>query len=134
MYVKDGVAVRIEGDPDGPTNKGSLCMKGMNQIHTCYSPRRILHPLKRVGERGGNEWEEISWDEAIDLAATKIAEGLEKYGPYSFFASVGGGGSYSFGDAQQFPTALGSPTVFEPGGAQCYLPREAMSMFMYGGR
>ncbi|MEE8717474.1 MAG: molybdopterin-dependent oxidoreductase [Coriobacteriales bacterium] len=133
VYVKDGVAVRIEGDPDAPTNKGSLCMKGMNQIQTCYSPRRILHPLKRVGERGGNDWEVISWDDAIDLAATKIAEEIDKYGPYAFFASVGGGGSYSFIQAQQMPAALGSPTVFEPGCAQCYLPREAMSKFMYGG-
>ena len=133
VYVKDGVAVRIEGDPDAPTNKGSLCMKGMNQIQTCYSPRRILHPIKRVGERGGNDWEVISWDEAVDLAATKISEEIEKYGPYAFFASVGGGGSYSFIQAQQMPAALGSPTVFEPGCAQCYLPREAMSKFMYGG-
>ncbi len=133
VYVKDGVAVRIEGDPDAPTNKGSLCMKGMNQIQTCYSPRRILHPLKRVGERGGNDWEVISWDDALDLAATKIAEEIDKYGPYAFFASVGGGGSYSFIQAQQMPAALGSPTVFEPGCAQCYLPREAMSKFMYGG-
>ena len=133
VYVQDGVAIKIEGDPDAPTSKGSLCMKGMNQIHTCYSPRRVLHPLKRVGERGANEWEAISWDEAVDLAATKIAESIDKYGPYSFFASVGGGGSYSFGDAQQMPAALGSPTVFEPGCAQCYLPREAMSKFMYGG-
>ena len=133
VYVKDGVAVRIEGDPDAPTNKGSLCMKGMNQIQTCYSPRRILHPIKRVGERGGNDWEVISWDDAIDLAATKISEEIDKYGPYAFFASVGGGGSYSFIQAQQMPAALGSPTVFEPGCAQCYLPREAMSKFMYGG-
>jgi anaerobic selenocysteine-containing dehydrogenase len=132
-YVKDGVVTKIVGDPDAPTSKGSLCMKGMNQVHTCYSPRRILHPLKRVGDRGSNEWEAISWDDAVELGATKIAESLEKYGPYSFFASVGGGGSYSFGDAQQFPAALGSPTVFEPGCAQCYLPREAMSKFMYGG-
>ena len=133
VYVEDGVVTKIEGDPDGPTSKGSLCLKGMNQVHTCYSPRRILHPLKRVGERGANEWEAISWDDAVDLAATKIAESIEKYGPYSFFSSVGGGGSYSFGDAQQMPAALGSPTVFEPGCAQCYLPREAMSKFMYGG-
>ena len=69
VHVKNGVAVKIEGDPAGAISKGSFCLKGMNQIQTMYSPRRILHPIKRAGERGQNEWEVISWDEALVLAA-----------------------------------------------------------------
>ena len=132
-YVENGVVVKIEGDPDAPVSRGSLCMKGLNQLHTMYSPRRVLHPLKRVGERGTNEWEVISWDEAIDLAAQQITSAIDKYGPYSFFASVGGGGSYSFMEAMTLPMAFGSPTVFEPGCAQCYLPRWSLSKLFYGG-
>ena len=64
-YLKDGVVVRLEGDPEAPVSRGSLCIKGLNQLHTMYSPRRILHPLRRAGERGENKWEVISWDEAI---------------------------------------------------------------------
>ena len=52
-YLKDGVVVRLEGDPEAPVSRGSLCIKGLNQLHTMYSPRRILHPLRRAGERGG---------------------------------------------------------------------------------
>lgn len=132
-YVENGVVVKLEGDPDAPTSKGSLCTKGLNQLHTMYSPRRILHPLKRVGERGTNDWEIISWDEAITLAAEQITGIIDKYGPYAFFASVGGGGAYSFIEAMTLPMALGSPTVFEPGCAQCYLPRYAVANYMYGG-
>lgn len=84
VYVTDGVATKIEGGPDAPESRGSLCMKGLNQIQTMYSPRRILRPLKRAGERGENSWEQISWDEALDLATEKFVEAREKYGPYSF--------------------------------------------------
>lgn len=135
VYVEDGVVIKIEGHMDAPTSQGSLCMKGLNQIHTCYSPRRVLYPLKRTGARGASTaaWERVSWDEAIELTATKFAETIEKYGTYSFMCSVGGGGSYSFFLAMTMPMALGSPTVFEPGCAQCYLPRTAVAAYMYGG-
>ncbi len=132
-YVKDGVVVRLEGDPDAPVSRGSLCIKGLNQLHTMYSPRRVLHPLKRAGERGENKWEVISWDEAVEEAATHIVDAIDKYGPYSFFSSVGGGGAYSFIEAMTLPMALGSPNVFEPGCAQCYLPRWSLSKLFYGG-
>ncbi|MDR1014590.1 MAG: molybdopterin-dependent oxidoreductase [Coriobacteriales bacterium] len=135
VYLEDGVVVKIEGHPDAPTSQGSLCLKGLNQIHTCYSPRRVLYPLRRTSERGAANatWERVSWDEAIDLAASKIAEAIEKYGTYAFFCSVGGGGAYSFMQAMTTPMALGSPTVFEPGCAQCYLPRITEAAYMYGG-
>lgn len=132
-YVENGVVTKIEGDPEAPVSRGSLCQKGLNQLHTMYSPRRVLHPLKRAGERGENKWEVVSWDEAVELAADKITGAIDQYGPYSFFASVGGGGSYSFIEAMTLPMALGSPTVFEPGCAQCYLPRWSMSKLFYGG-
>ncbi|MRX81030.1 molybdopterin-dependent oxidoreductase [Eggerthella guodeyinii] len=132
-YLKDGVVVRLEGDPDAPVSRGSLCIKGLNQLHTMYSPRRVLHPLRRAGERGENKWEVISWDEAVEEAATHICDAIDKYGPYAFFASVGGGGAYSFMEAMTLPMAFGSPTVFEPGCAQCYLPRWSMSKLFYGG-
>lgn len=131
--IVNGVVTKLEGDPDGPVSRGSLCIKGLNQLHTMYSPRRVLHPIKRVGERGTNDWEIISWDEALQLAAEQITGAIDKYGPYAFFSAVGGGGAYSFIEAMTINMALGSPTVFEPGCAQCYLPRMAMANYMYGG-
>ncbi|MDE8702400.1 molybdopterin-dependent oxidoreductase [Adlercreutzia equolifaciens] len=132
-YLKDDVVVKLEGNPEAPTSRGSMCIKGLNQLHTMYSPRRILHPLRRAGERGENKWEVISWDEAVTEAATHIKEAIEKYGNYSFFASVGGGGAYSFMESMTLPMAFGSPTIFEPGCAQCYLPRWVIAKLFYGG-
>lgn len=132
VYVTDGVATKIEGGPDAPESRGSLCMKGLNQIQTMYSPRRILRPLKRAGERGENSWEQISWDEALDLATEKFVEAREKYGPYSFFATGGGGGSYTNVNVMCMPAAVGSPNGFEPGAAQCLMPRESMASYVGG--
>ena len=84
VYVKDGVVVKIEGHPDAPESAGAVCMKGMNQIHTCYSPRRVLYPMRRTGARGADNaaFERISWDEALSEAATRVADIMEKYGTY----------------------------------------------------
>ena len=132
-YVRNGVVVKLEGDPDAPMSKGSLCVKGLNQLHTMYSPRRLLHPVKRAGERGENKWEQISWDEAIDLAAKGFSDCIDKYGNYSVMTSTGGGGAYLFFEAITLAWAFKSPNSFEPGCAQCYVPRNSMAVYMYGG-
>ena len=132
-YVENGVVVKLEGDPDAPLSKGAMCSKGLNQLHTCYSPRRILHPMKRAGERGENKWEQISWDEALTLAVDKIYESMQKYGNYSLMTSTGGGGAYLFGETITMAWALKTPNSFEPGCAQCYIPRNSMAKYVYGG-
>lgn len=131
-YIKDGVVVKLMGDPDGPETRGSICPKCLNQLNTMYSPRRILHPLRRAGERGENKWEIVSWDEAIEEAASHIVDAIDKYGPYSFFGSTGGGGAYSSQQIKTMCVALGSPNVFEPGAAQCLMPRICATVFMVG--
>ncbi len=58
----------IEGNRDHPVNKGVLCAKGSAGIMQVNAPSRLRAPLKRVGPRGSGEFEEISWDEALDIA------------------------------------------------------------------
>ena len=69
VHLKDGRIRYIEGNPDHPINRGVLCGKGSAGIMTQYSPARLRNPLLRVGERGAWEFREISWDEALSLAA-----------------------------------------------------------------
>ena len=57
----------IEGDPDHPVNRGTLCPKGAGLIDFIHSPSRLLHPQYR--RPGGTEWESIGWDEALDKIA-----------------------------------------------------------------
>ncbi len=132
-YVEDGVVVKLEGHPDAPLNKGGMCLKGLGQLQTCYSPRRVMHPLKRVGEHGTNEWEAISWDEAIELAAQQIALAHEKYGPYSLWGASGGGGLYASEIATANQYIYGAAVQACTGALQCYCPRSSVAAFTVSG-
>ena len=68
VHLKDGRVRYIEGNPDHPVNKGVLCAKGSAGIMQVNAPSRLRAPLKRVGPRGSGAFEEISWDEALQLA------------------------------------------------------------------
>lgn len=97
-----------------------------------YSPRRILHPLRRAGERGENKWEVISWDEAITEAATHIKDAIDQYGNYAFFASVGRRRLLLVHGGHDASLAFGSPTRLRTG-APVLPPRWALSKLFYGG-
>lgn len=57
----------IEGDPDHPVNRGTLCPKGAGLIDFVHSKTRLTHPEYRPP--GAKEWQRISWDEALDKIA-----------------------------------------------------------------
>jgi len=59
--------VHIEGDPDHPVNRGTLCPKGAGVMDMIQSPNRVLHP--QVREPGSKDWKRISWDEALTRVA-----------------------------------------------------------------
>lgn len=133
VYVEDGVVRKIEGHPAGAENQGAACVKALNQIHTCYSPRRVLYPMRRTGAHGAENmaFERISWDEAIEEASDKWLEIFEKYGTYSMLSTTGGGGAYV--PAPMLPAVSAScysPNAFEPGAAQCFLPRVCVTQLM----
>ena len=72
VYLKNGQVRYIQGNPDHPINKGVLCGKGSSGIMQHYSPARLSKPLKRVGERGSGEFEEIEWEEALEIATSRL--------------------------------------------------------------
>ncbi len=74
VHLKDGRVRYIDGNRDHPVNKGVICGKGAAGIMTHTSPSRLRAPLKRVGPRGSGEFEEISWDEALDTATGWLKE------------------------------------------------------------
>lgn len=131
--VKNGRVVHLEGNPEDPMSKGRMCAKGLSGIQALYNPNRNKYPLIRVGERGENRWKRISWDEAINIIADKLMEARRDYGAESVFCSTGGGGNPEFWSISRFCNIFGTPNWFEPGCAQCYLPRMAVYQMMYGG-
>lgn len=80
VQVEDGKIIKIKGMREHPISRGQLCPKGASIIEHVYSPDRIKYPMKK--ENG--EWKRISWQEALDTIAARLAETKEKHGPRAF--------------------------------------------------
>ncbi len=66
----------IEGDPDHPVNRGTLCPKGAGLVDFIHSPDRLKYPEYRAP--GSNEWKRISWDEAFGRVARLMKNDRDK--------------------------------------------------------
>ena len=102
-------AVKIEGREDYPTNQGGICNLCAAGLQKLYGPTRIPYPLKRVGERGANQWARISWEEGISIVVEQLGE-IRQAGQPETVACLT---SRKYGALpallQRFMTAYGSP-------------------------
>lgn len=119
----------IEGNRDHPINKGVLCAKGSAGIMQHYSPARLSKPLKRVGERGEGKFEEIEWDEALEIAWGWLSD-VRRSDPKKLAFFTGRDQSQSFTGwwAQQF----GTPNFAAHGGF-CSVNMAAGGIYTFGG-
>ena len=132
VYVRDGKVVRVKGDIDSSMNKGWMCVKGVMSPEIANHPDRLRYPLKRKGKRGSGKWKRISWDEALDDLSKKLDRFRKESGPESI-ALGQGTGRHHYMHVVRFANALGTPNWYEPGLAQCFIPRITVSNFTYGG-
>jgi len=109
VYVRDGKVVAEEQaatfkviDPTVPDLNPMGCQKGAAWSQMLYSPERVLHPLKRAGERGDANWEQVTWDQALTEIADHMLDAIEEVGPEAIIkeGTPGEGGlltSFPFG-------------------------------------
>ncbi len=129
VHLKDGKVAYIEGNRDHPVNKGVLCAKGSSGIMQVNAPSRLRAPLKRTGPRGSGEFEEISWDEALELA-TSWLDPVRKSAPEKLAFFTGRDQSQSFTSfwAQNF----GTPNYAAHGGF-CSVNMATAGIYTMGG-
>ena len=133
-YTKDGKVEKVEGDPLSPYNQGRLCMRCLDVVETFYHPDRLKYPLKRVGERGENKWERITWDEAYDDIVEHVHQIWEDYGPESIVSMQGTGRNICWQTPYLSYAGFDSPNFvlgFLSGDA-CYLPRTTIGHCFMG--
>jgi anaerobic selenocysteine-containing dehydrogenase len=82
-YVKDGVVVKVEGTKENPHSAGTLCSKGNANRQYIYHKDRIRTPLVRKGDRSSGHFIPISWNDALDLIASRLLKIKEESGPES---------------------------------------------------
>jgi formate dehydrogenase major subunit len=72
VYTKDGKVVNTEGDPEHPTNEGTLCPKGASLYQVINNPLRLTKPKYRAP--GAAEWKDVEWDWALDEISKRIKD------------------------------------------------------------
>lgn len=89
FHFHEGRLARITGNDEDPLLAGRVCPKSQLTLQLYHNEHRLLHPLKRVGERGENRFERISWTQALDEIAAKLEAVREKEGPESLAIFTG---------------------------------------------
>lgn len=89
--VKDGRVVKYGPNPDAPHSKGAFCIKGIRGAPGLVNgENRLLYPMRRTGQRGEGKWAQITWDEALDEMADRLAEVRLKHGAPAIVAATSG--------------------------------------------
>ena len=131
LTVEDGRVVKVRPDKNAPLNRGRGCVKGMSIIEQMYHPDRIIHPMKRIGDKCSGKWEQITWDEAYDIIVNKISELRDKYGA-ECIALTTGTGRHHLAQYWRFANVLGTPNATSSGALICLGPRMNAGMFTAG--
>jgi anaerobic selenocysteine-containing dehydrogenase len=130
LKIENGKAVSVNGDKNHPMSRGFMCGRGKTILEHLYHKDRLNYPLKRVGDRGGNEWKRISWDEALDEIADRLGKIKDKFGAESLVFSHGTYRTYGW-PIKRFFNLFGSPNIT---GAQsiCRCPSWTVEWTTYG--
>jgi anaerobic selenocysteine-containing dehydrogenase len=93
VTVDNGIAVKLVGDDAHPITRGGLCAKVNPFLERVYSPERVHYPLRRSGAKGTGAFERVSWDEALDEIASRLAAIVDDdptaIMPFSYLGAMG---------------------------------------------
>jgi len=95
VEVFDGQTIgRIRGAADNAYTAGVICAKVARYAERVEHPDRLMHPLRRIGPKGSGQFEQISWDDALDIVAENFIRAEEKHGaqavwPYQYAGTMG---------------------------------------------
>lgn len=130
LQVTDGRVGTIRADRDDVWSKGYLCPKGTTIGHLHHDPDRLRAPMVRDGD----EWREVTWDEAFRRCEDLIAQVREQHGPQAMTAYVGNPVAHNFGLARgvgPFIGMAGFPMIYSAGTVDQW-PKNVAAALMYG--
>jgi thiosulfate reductase/polysulfide reductase chain A len=120
-HVKDGRVTKIKGNPRDPLSQGQLCPRGAGGTGLLYDPDRLKKPMIRRDRRGSQEFEEVSWEAALNEVAENFERIKARWGASALaLFSHGYGGNWM----KHLFHAYGSPNIAAPSYAQCRGPRD----------
>jgi anaerobic selenocysteine-containing dehydrogenase len=131
VTLEEGKAVDIKGDPESQPNQGALCPIGRASLEYLYHPDRLAYPLRRAGGRGEGKWQQISWDEAFNLAAEALNKVKQKYSPEAVAMVQGSAKGSMDTHLVRLANAFGTPNVV-CAEQVCHMPRVVAAELTFG--
>ncbi len=125
-----GEVLSVKGDPDDVRSQGYVCAKSQAFHHIYRDPERLRRPVKRVG----GDWEEVSWDEALDAVAARLAAVRDEYGKDAIAMYYGNPNGHNFHTqiyTQLFIGMLDTERFFSAGSVD-QQPKNLSSELLYG--
>lgn len=127
--VRDGKLWKLEGNPLDPLSQGRLCPRGTGGLGAHFDPNRLKRPLLRAKVRGEEQWNVVSWDEALGFTAEKMLALKKAYGPETMaMFSHGVGGNF----LKHTLKAYGAVNFAAPSFAQCRGARDVGFRLTFG--
>ncbi len=131
--VEEGRVVDLQPDPTRyPYDPQILagCRRWRMNLDVLDGPDRVNYPLRRVGARGSNQWERVSWEEALDDIAHRLRALAKAHGPETLASAIGGPHA-SYWPLHRFMNLFGSPNNMGIGQI-CWNPRIWMDTLTFG--
>ncbi len=130
--VEDGELVHLRGNPDYPTPNHGCGDRMPHHVEWVYNEEQLLHPLKRKGARGENQWERISWDQALDEIAAKLAELKQRHGAETLAVHEGTYRNDMYGIRTRFLNLFENPMNIGCAGTICRCNTVALNYALLG--
>lgn len=133
--TEDAVRVTdVRGNPDDPLSRGHICPKAVALQDIHEDPDRLRRPVRRVSTGSTTRWEEIGWDEALDLVATGIATAVNEHGRDALGIYLGNPNVHSLGSMTHGTAMVKSFRTRNKFSATSVdqLPAQMLAYLMYG--
>ncbi len=129
--IDRGRVVRVRSS-ENPLFRDNICMKGIVAPKAFAHPDRLMHPLKRVGERGSGQWERVTWDEAMTDIGARLQGVIDRHGPEAWAVSTSQWNTATdHGLGRRIMNHVGSPNWIS-GVALCAGNTAAINRLTYG--
>ncbi|HYF71868.1 MAG TPA: molybdopterin-dependent oxidoreductase [Nocardioides sp.] len=136
LTLEDGRVTGIRGNPDDPLSRGHICPKGTALADIHADPDRLRRPVRRVSTGSTTEprWQEVGWDEALDLVADGLARAINEHGRDALAIYLGNPNAHSLGSLTHGTAMLKSFRTRNKFSATSVdqLPHQLVAHLMYG--
>jgi anaerobic selenocysteine-containing dehydrogenase len=134
LTLEDGMVTGIRGNEADPLSRGYICPKGVSMADVYDDPDRLRTPIRRVGDGPDATWEEISWDDALDLVADRLVRVATEHGSDAIGVYLGNPNAHSVGFATHgvpFVKSLRTRNRFSASTVD-QIPHQFVAWQMYG--